>query len=75
MKSLGYIRSVRAFKYCMVIETRRVNGYHAIHNIPHPEWLQLLDSIGATTDDEAIGHELIERLELMDKTDQPKGAE
>lgn len=65
MRSLGCIYFIRAEKQCMVITTRKANGDLAIHNIEHHQWNQLLHSIEAKSDNDAIGRELIERLELM----------
>ena len=65
--TLGFIYRVRVATGCVVVETRDVDGKHAIHNLPHSEWRKLLDSAGAVSDNEMIGQELIMRYELCVK--------
>lgn len=68
MKSLGWIHSVRPETTCVIVTTRQADGELAVHNVPHHDWNRLLHSVGATSDNETIGRELITRLELVDPT-------
>ena len=72
MKSLGWIHDVRYSNASMIVTTRNKEGNLEIRNISHHDWVRLLDDIGAIQNNEAIGRELIERLELMDPTEGSK---